>query len=179
MELRTKSFVRGSLLLILLIGSVFILAACGGSSSPSKTTTVNGNEAHDLSALAAQEKVSINTCLASNGIHLSSSSGSTLKLPKGVSPAKYEAILSKCRGSKIPQSLQPPAVSGTQKAAFNVFISCMRQHGFHLTPEYGTYQGLSFTVQGANVSAPAFKAADKICYGSVKTELTPAKSTKP
>lgn len=124
-------------------------------------------------------------CLRKNGVPLPQprpgaqpgtsglfSGGSAVRLPPGVTPARYQAALKKCGApniasrlgharARVPRSelLKNPAF----KQALTSFTACMGEHGIKLAPPNTSGVGSVFNTKGLNTKNPQFVAALSKC----------------
>jgi hypothetical protein len=175
----------GAVVLVLLLGCLG-LAACGGSSKSSSTST-NASAATTTTTGATAAKgpnagrfTALRECLQKNGITLpklpagkrpvpgvspGGIGGGGFALPKGMSKAQYEAVVTKCGG------LRGGAFNGggarfrspVFKTALAKFATCLRENGVNVPAPNTSGKGPVFGTKGINTSSAQFKAAEKKC----------------
>ncbi len=124
-------------------------------------------------------------CLRKNGVPLPQprpgaqpgtsglfSGGSAVRLPPGVTPARYRAALRRCGAPNIASQLgrargQVSRGALLKKPAFEQaltrFVACMGDHGVKLAPPNISGRGSVFNTKGVNTKSPQFTAALSMC----------------
>lgn len=173
------------------------LTACGGSSGTSTNAAAAGAAATSTAGTSAGTPTStsgssgqgngsrsanprflaIRECLQKNGITLPKrtpgSSGpppgtSRLGLPKGVTPAQYEAAVKKCGGGRsVGGAGFRRANSPVFRQALAKYDMCLRQNGVNLPAPNTSGRGPTFSTKGINTSGPQFKAATAKCRATL------------
>ena len=153
-------------------------AAARATKSTATTSTAPGQHAGGRFAALPE-------CLRKNGVPLPQprpgaqpgtsglfSGGSAVRLPPGVTPARYQAALKKCGApniagrlgrahARVPRGelLKNPAF----KQALTSFTACMGEHGVKLAPPNVSGGGSVFDTKGLNTKSPQFVAALSKC----------------
>lgn len=185
--------------------AALVLAACGGSSSKTGSSTSARAGASAASAPAATTPTApsatkttpatpqagrfaaLRACIEKAGIPLPPLrpgtppadvlGGGASKLPPGVSRAQLQAAVSKCTGGS--QAGSGLAAGGLKspavKAALTAFTGCMRQHGVNLPPPNTSGKGPVFATAGLHASATQLHDAQLACTPA----LTRALRTQP
>jgi hypothetical protein len=162
----------------LVVALCFALAACGSSSSPTKTaTTLAGGGAGESAPSAAvqQARVKAAGCMRAQGIDIpdpGATRAGILSLVRKLATypqAKVTAAEQAC-ASEIRQAFpQAASLTPAQQAArvreVRVFAACMRARGVSFPDPSSATAGGSFlaALQAVNTNSPAFKSAVTPC----------------
>ncbi len=176
--INSKSSKSATAALVLVLASL-ALAACGGSSSNS-SSTANASATKPTSGAAgafAGRFSAFRECLQKNGVVLpkhtrgqrpAPGAGGLLggpQLPKGVTPAQYEAAVKKCGG--FPHLVGPGGGprfnSPALKQSLAKFAACMREHGVNVPEPNTSGSGPVFNDKGLDTTGPTFQAAQAKC----------------
>lgn len=158
-----------------------------GSSAPGSASTPSGARGNGA---FGKRFAAVRECLAKNGITLPKrpsgggspqrrggaggflgGGASTPPLPKGVTRAKYEAVLKKCGGNFAGAGASAGAArfkSPAFKAALTKFASCLRENGVKLPPPNTSGTGPIFNTKGINTASAQFKAAESKCSSALR-----------
>ncbi len=178
-------------LFVAMLASV-ALAACGSSSKSSSSTSASSSTTATRppglkgtsSTNAAARFAAIRVCLSRNGVTLPPrpkpgqrrSPGSTgaipgLHLPKGMTPAQYQAIVKKCGFRVSPKGFGGRGgflTSAAGKRALAQFVACMRENGVSVPAPNTSGSGPVFSSKGLDTSSPKFQAAETKCRGHLR-----------
>jgi len=125
------------------------LTACGGSSSSSQGKSAK-----------------IDTCLRSQGVVVSSTGA--VKPTSAVSPKQFVVALEKCgvRGGTFSGLERAGPTSSAKRIVVErelvKQVTCLREHGFHVTATKNVEQQL-FNANGVNTKSVRFRAANREC----------------
>lgn len=183
---RRRSAAAAAFVLVL---ASLVLAACGSSSNSSSSSTASTVKT-SASTLAAGQAAArsvlgrltaIRACLKKNGVTLPErkpgqrppggllGGGGPPAIPKGMSRAKYDAVLKKC-GAGFARTfnggvrIKSPAV----KQALAKFAACMRSSGVSVPTPNTSGNGPIFNTKGLNTSSPQFRAAEAKCRSDLQ-----------
>ncbi len=177
-------------LFVVLLASV-ALAACGSSSKSSSSTSASSSATATRPGLSGTSSTSvaarfaaIRACLSKNGVTLPPrpkpgqrrSPGSAgaipgLHLPKGMTPAQYQAIVKKCGFRISPKGFGGRGgflTSTAGKRALAQFAACMRENGVSVPAPNTSGSGPVFSSKGLDTSSPKFQAAETKCRGHLR-----------
>jgi hypothetical protein len=193
-HIQSKSSRPATAAAVLVIASL-ALAACGGSSSTSGTTATSASSTAPGSSTTATTKggfpgagrfTALRECLKKNGISLPGRTpgkrpgggvggllggGAGPVLPKGVSRAKYEAILKKCGGGFARRFGAGTARfnSPEAKKALVKFAACMRANGVKVGEPNTSGKGSIFDTKGIDTASTQFTTAERKCQSYLRT----------
>jgi hypothetical protein len=168
-------------LLVLAVGVSLLLAACGGSTSasPSSTSTTNG------ASTANGSQSNLSACLKAKGITLpagfgagrggpSGASGGTpgsrpagatpRTLPAGVNRQQFQQALQACGGGN-----GFGRGGGANTQAFTAYLSCLSDHGVTVPTSTSGTQARGAGALSAVRSDPKFATANKTCQALLPT----------
>jgi hypothetical protein len=153
-------------------------AAASATTSTATTSTAPGQQAGGRFAALPE-------CLRKNGVPLPQprpgaqpgtsglfSGGSAVRLPPGVTPARYQAALKKCGAAKIANRLGRARArvprgellkNPASKQALTSFVACMGDHGVKLPAPNTSGRGSVFNTKGVNTKSSQFTAALSMC----------------
>lgn len=153
-------------------------AATTATTSSAATSTAPGQPASGRFAALPE-------CLRKNGVPLPQprrgaqpgtsglfSGGSAVRLPPGVTPARYQAALKKCGASNIANRFDRARVrvphgellkNPAFKQALTSFTACMAAHGVKLPAPNTSGHGSVFNTKSVNTKSPQFTAALSMC----------------
>ena len=174
------------------------LAACGGSSSTSTTKTTSASSTATTPTTSkpgfpgAARFAALRECLKKNGVvlpqrtpgkrHAPGAAGllgavGGPVLPKGVSLARYDAVLRKCGGGLARRFKGGRArfSSPEAKTALVKFSACMRENGIKLAEPNTSGKGPIFDTKGIDTASSKFTAAERKC----RTDLQSALGARP
>jgi hypothetical protein len=176
-HLSGRPFALASAYLLVLIA--LALSACGGSSSPAKSSSASVRQSAITPPNVARRFQALTECLQRNGITLPKRSNTPgvggflggSQLPKGVSRAKFDATLRKCGGltrsrprTGATNRFNTPAA----KRTFAKFVTCMRQQGVNLPQANTSGHGPVFDTKGLNPTGARFRSAQAKCLGVLR-----------
>jgi hypothetical protein len=169
------------------------LAACGGSSKSSSTSTnaaaasATGAQAGATGPRAGRFK-GLRECLQKNGITLPSRAPGARRapgtggffggaggpqLPKGVTRAQFEAAVKKCGGGAFAGGAGARLKNPAYKQALANFGTCMRENGVNVPPPNTSGSGPIFNTKGLNTTSSQFKTAETKCSSDLRTAFRP------
>jgi hypothetical protein len=183
-----RPVMRATVALALLLACLG-LAACGSSSKTSATNasaaaaTTSGAGGTGSSGARGGRFAALRECLQKNGVTLPKRTpgqgrppaggflggGAGRQLPKGVTPAQFQAALKKCGGPGFSgggQRFNNPAF----RTALTKFAACMSENGVKLPAPKTSGGGPIFGTQGVNTQSAQFKSAEAKC----RSDLTGA-----
>jgi hypothetical protein len=164
------------------------LVACGGSSSTSTTTATSASAtpATSKGGLPGVARfAALRECLKKNGIALPGrtpgkrpagvggllGAGAAPVLPKGVTRARYQAIVKKCGGFAPGRfgAGRSRFNSPEAKKAFAKFAACMRASGVKLGEPNTSGKGPIFDTKGIDTASARFATAERKCQSYLHT----------
>jgi hypothetical protein len=167
-------------------GATAASSASGGASS---TTTATTTKATTKGFAGASKRfLAVRECLQKSGVVLPRKpgqqspgagflAGGVPQLPKGVTPAQYQAAIRKCGGL-------PPGgrfggagnrlKSGAFRQTLAKFADCLRENGVNIPAPNTSGKGPIFNTRGVNVASAKFKAARLKCASVLRSGLVPA-----
>ncbi|HEV2982679.1 MAG TPA: hypothetical protein VGX51_14715 [Solirubrobacteraceae bacterium] len=152
------------------LAACVLLAACGGSGSPSASNAAAKEQSDERTAESRFEQFA--RCLREHGINAEALSrpggghGIKVKVERG-GPGAMEAAEKACaryRPERASKGNEPPAVKAEHEEQTRRFAKCMREHGIPM--QAGPSGGVFFkgTPGGASSpESPAFQAAQRTC----------------
>lgn len=123
----------------------------------------------------------VRECLQKNGVTLPArptgtggpglsggGAGGGFKLPKGMTRAQYEAVLTKCGGGLRPggfrgRGARPAFNSPRFRQALTSFSACLRQQGINVPAPNTSGKGPIFSTKGIDTGSAKFKEAEAKC----------------
>jgi hypothetical protein len=95
------------------------------------------------------------------------------QLPKGVTPAQFQAALKKCAGGSLAGRSGRPGSGFARSAspafgqALAKFAACLRQNGVNIPAPNTSGKGPIFSTKGINTSSPQFRSASMKCRSAL------------
>jgi hypothetical protein len=178
---------RPAIAAIALVLVSLALVACGGSSSTTTTTAASTRPATSKGRFpGAARFAALRECLRKNGISLPQRTpgkraapgiggllgeGAAPVLPKGVTRARYQAVIKKC-GGLAPRRFGPGRSrfnSSEAKKAFAKFAACMRAGGVKLGEPNTSGKGPIFDTKGIDTASAQFQKMERKCQSYLRT----------
>lgn len=182
----TEKRSRSALALVTAIVVSLALAACGGSSSKTTSSTAKVPVGVPNAAKITEGAKNFRACMEKHGVKLPAGSGGLLggligpggKLPVGVTRAQAAAALRACGAGALPQgnssqgstgklNLQTPGV----KKAFEAFTACLRAKGANVSAPNLSGKGAIFGTKGLDLKDPKVRAAARECASTLSHSL--------
>ncbi len=158
--------------LCLTVLAALLLAACGSSTHANSTGTTGRAAARDP---ITPELHASQACLHAHGI--TTAHGST-RAPKGMSHARYRALLEHCTATARTAGARPVKIAPSYRHALGAFAACMRTQGVPMAAPNTSGKGPVFRAKGLDVTGPRFRHADAACRAILRRASPPGGGTR-
>jgi hypothetical protein len=148
-------------------GSTTTGPAKTGSPRTGTSTTGSSQQGTGTQRARSGQFAGLRECLQKNGITLPKPIPGAglggLRIPKGVTPARYQAALRKCSGFFGGGTGVRPTASPVFRQALAKYAACLRQNGVNIPAPNTSGNGPVLGTKGLNTSSPQFRTATMKC----------------